>query len=93
MVNYDIKRVDNVRRNTERAHLLLRSYARNISQQVPITTIRKDMIANDTGTLDENTIMDYVKALKSYMSSKISKHGIPTSGAKLQSARVTPDIL
>lgn len=51
------------------------------------------MIANDTGTLDENTIMDYVKALKSYMSSKISKHGIPTSGAKLQSARVTPDIL
>lgn len=64
VVNYDIKRVDNVRRNTERAHLLLRSYARNISQQVPITTIRKDMIANDTGTLDENTIMDYVKALK-----------------------------
>ena len=29
VVNYDIKRVDNVRRNTERAHLLLRSYARN----------------------------------------------------------------
>lgn len=64
VINYDIKRVDGVRRNTERTRLLLRSYARNISQQVPITTIRKDMLANDTETLDENTIMDYVRALK-----------------------------
>lgn len=64
VISYDIRRVDDVRRNTERARLLLRSYARNISQQVPISTIRKDMLANDTATLDESTIMDYVKALK-----------------------------
>ena len=64
MTNYDIQRVDKVKRSAERAKLLLRSYARNISQQVSIATIRKDMLANDASTLDENTVMDYVKALK-----------------------------
>ena len=64
VTNYDIQRVDKVKRNAERAKLLLRSYARNISQQVSIATIRKDMLANDASTLDENTVMDYVKALK-----------------------------
>ncbi len=64
VVNYDIQRVDKVKRSAERAKLLLRSYARNISQQVSASTIRKDMIANDAGTLDENTVMDYIKALK-----------------------------
>lgn len=64
VTNYDIQRVDKVKRSAERAKLLLRSYARNISQQVSIATIRKDMLANDASTLDENTVMDYVKALK-----------------------------
>ena len=64
VTNYDIQRVDKVKRNAGRAKLLLRSYARNISQQVSIATIRKDMIANDNNTLDENTVMDYIKALK-----------------------------
>jgi len=60
----DIQRVDNVKRNPERARLLLRSYARNISQQVSYATIRKDMLANDASTLDEDTVADYIKALK-----------------------------
>lgn len=60
----DIQRVDKVRRSPERARLLLRSYARNISQQVSYATIRKDMLANDASTLDEDTIADYIKALK-----------------------------
>ncbi len=64
VVNYDIQRVDKVRRNTERTKLLLRSYARNISQQVSYNTIRKDMFTNDASTLDEDTVMDYIKALK-----------------------------
>ena len=42
----------------------MRSYARNISQQVSFATIRKDMLANDANTLDENTVVDYIKALK-----------------------------
>ena len=60
----DIQRVDKVRRSPERARLLLRSYARNISQQVSYATIRKDMLSNDASTLDEDTVADYIKALK-----------------------------
>jgi len=48
----------------ERARLLLRSYARNISQQVSYATIRKDMLANDASTLDEDTVADYIKTMK-----------------------------
>ena len=64
VVNKDIQRIDGVKRNPERAKLLLRSYARNISQQVPLSTIRKDMLTNDSSTLDEDTVTDYIKALK-----------------------------
>ena len=64
VVNKDIQRVDNVKRNSERAKLLLRSYARNISQPASYSTIRKDMLANDSSTLDEDTVADYIKALK-----------------------------
>lgn len=64
VVNRDIQRVDGVKRNPERAKSLLRSYARNTSQPIPYSTIRKDMLANDSSTLDEDTVADYVKALK-----------------------------
>lgn len=60
----DISRVDKVKRNPERAKALLRSYARNIAQQASFATIKKDMIANDSTSLDEDTVADYVKALK-----------------------------
>lgn len=64
VIKRDIQRVDKVKRSPERARLLLRSYARNISQQVSYATIRKDMLANDASTLDEDTVADYIKALK-----------------------------
>ena len=60
----DIQRVDGVKRSAERTRLLLRSYARNVSQQVSYGTIKADMQSNDSNTLDEDTIADYVKALK-----------------------------
>lgn len=64
VVQKDIQRVDKIKRSPDRARLLLRSYARNISQQISYATIRKDMLANDANTLDEDTVADYVKALK-----------------------------
>lgn len=64
VVNNDILRVDKVRRSPERTKLLLRSYARNVSQQISYATVRKDMLANDASTLDEDTVADYIKALK-----------------------------
>ena len=60
----DIQRVDKVKRSPERTRLLLRSYARNISQQVPYSTIKADMLSNDAKTLDEDTVADYIKALR-----------------------------
>jgi len=64
VIKRDIQRVDKVKRSPERTMLLLRSYARNISQQVSYSTIRKDMLSNDSSTLDEDTVADYIKALK-----------------------------
>ena len=64
VIQKDIQRVDKVKRSAERAKLLLRSYARNISQHVSYSTIRKDMLSNDANTLDEDTVADYIKALK-----------------------------
>lgn len=64
VIQKDIQRVDKTKRNPDRARLLLRSYARNISQQISYNTIRKDMLSNDSNTLDEDTVADYVKALK-----------------------------
>lgn len=64
IIQRDIRRVNKVKRNPERTKLLLRSYARNISQQVSYSTIRKDMLSNDANTLDEDTVADYIKALK-----------------------------
>lgn len=64
VIKRDIQRVDKVKRSPERARLLLRSYARNISQQVSYATIRKDMFSNDASTLDEDTVADYIKVLK-----------------------------
>lgn len=64
VIERDIQRVDGTRRSPERTRLLLRSYARNISQQVSYSTIKADMQANDSQSLDEDTVADYIKALK-----------------------------
>ena len=64
VVERDIQRVDGVKRNADRARLLLRSYTRHISQQVSYATIKADMLSNDSQTLDEDTVADYIKALK-----------------------------
>ncbi len=64
IVRTDISRVDGVTRNEERARVLMRSYARNQGGQVAYTTIRDDMKSNDADTLDEDTVVSYVNALK-----------------------------
>lgn len=64
IVNSDISRVDNVDRNPERAKNLMRSYARNIGSQASNETLKNDMINNDSTSLDTDTILSYVNALK-----------------------------
>ena len=60
----DIRRVDDTRRSPERTRILLRSYARNIAAQTPFSTMRSDMLQHDGHTLNEDTVIDYVGALK-----------------------------
>lgn len=64
VVNEDISRADNVQRSSERAKLLMRSYARNQGAQTSIEAIRQDMLANDTDSLDIKTVASYINALK-----------------------------
>lgn len=64
VVNSDISRVDNINRDPERAKNLMRSYARNIGSQVSNETIKDDMINNDLFSLDVDTILSYINALK-----------------------------
>ena len=60
----DISRVDNVERDSQRVRLLMRSYARHQGTMATIGTILADMKTNESGSLSDNTIYDYIKALK-----------------------------
>ena len=64
VINNDISRVDGINRNEQRARLLMRSYARNQGAQVSNAALKADMDANDSQTLDEDTVLSYVNALK-----------------------------
>lgn len=64
IVHADISRVDGVKRDAERVKRLMRSYARNQGAQVSNEALKSDMEVNDTGTLDTNTVISYVNALK-----------------------------
>ncbi len=63
-VKNDISRVDGINRNEQRVRLLMRSYARNQGTQVSNAALKKDMYANDSSTLDQDTILSYINALK-----------------------------
>lgn len=63
VVNFDVKRVDGVDRNSHRVHQLLRSYARNISTMATMTTILADVQATDN-MFSEPTLYSYVNALR-----------------------------
>ncbi len=64
VVKSDISRVDNVKRDSERVNRLMRSYARNQGTQTSYEQLRKDMAANDSDSLNVDTVISYVNALK-----------------------------
>lgn len=64
VVESDISKVDNISKNPERVKRLMRAYARNIGSQASNETIKSDMITNDSKTLDSDTVLSYVNALK-----------------------------
>lgn len=64
LLDTDFVQVDGVKRDKKRLELLLRSYSRHISTQAANTTIKADMQINDVSTLDESTIVSYIRALE-----------------------------
>lgn len=64
VVSNDIKRVDDVERDEELAKRIMRSYARNQASQATAGTILADIKNNGDEQMSENTVYNYVKALK-----------------------------
>lgn len=60
----DIARVDGIKRSSTRTRRLMRSLARHQGSQVTIAGIKADMQANDTDSLDVDTVSSYIEALK-----------------------------
>jgi len=53
-----------VSKNPERVKRLMKSFARNQGTQIANTMLKDDIIANDTTSLNEDTIASYIDALK-----------------------------
>lgn len=64
IVYNDVDRVGGIKKDSERMKKLLRSYARNISQQVSLELIREDILANDIESFGQNTLYSYLDSLK-----------------------------
>ena len=60
----DIVRVDGVKRVSERVQRLMRAYARHQGTQASIATLRADLQGNDSVSLNEDTIVSYLDALR-----------------------------
>lgn len=64
VVNNDISRIDNVKRDAERTKRILRSIARNQCAPISINTICADIENNDASAANRQTITSYIDALK-----------------------------
>jgi hypothetical protein len=64
VINSDISRTDGSLKNPARAALLLRSYARLLGSQAPLSAISADMSTTENSTADTRTIQSYINALK-----------------------------
>ncbi|MBR2789031.1 MAG: ATP-binding protein [Eggerthellaceae bacterium] len=64
VVRSDINRADGVAKNPERVKRLMRSFARNQGAQATNALLRRDVAANDSESLSDDTIASYIAALK-----------------------------
>jgi len=63
VINFDVSRVDGIRRSPLTANKLMRSYARHVGLQSPLTTLRDD-ISNGEKNMDIATVTSYINAFK-----------------------------
>ena len=64
VVESDVSRVNGVSREPSRVQRLMRSYARLQGTQSDLSVSRRDMKANDSFTLNEDTVSSYLEALR-----------------------------
>lgn len=64
IVNDDINRVDGEKKDRERTARLLKSYARNVSQQASLESIRENVVVNDIESFSQATLYSYIDSLK-----------------------------
>ncbi len=64
VVNSDISRVDNVKRDPEKVKRIMASYARNQGTQIGDDTIVQDIKINEEENINVKTIHSYINALK-----------------------------
>ena len=60
----DISRVDGVKRVPEKVRRFMRSYARHQGTQTSVDVVKQDMLSNEDNTISENSIINYIDALK-----------------------------
>ena len=64
VVKSDINRADGINKNPERVKRIMKSYARNQGTQIANTVIAKDIEANESLLVNEDTVHSYIAALK-----------------------------
>lgn len=64
VINSDINRTDSSLKNPARAATLMRSYARLLGSQAPLTAISQDMALSSNSEIDSRTVQAYITALK-----------------------------
>lgn len=63
VINSDISKVDDVKRDGNLMSRIIRSLARNQGEQIPYTTIKKDILSNENSSISDDTVEDYVRVL------------------------------
>lgn len=64
IVESDLSLVDGIERDPVRVTALLRSYARHVGTQTPLTALVEDLKNNEAQAISKETVYDYVNALK-----------------------------
>lgn len=64
VIHSDVNRVDGSIKNPERVSRLLRSYARLLGSQTPLSAISSDISNNENCSFDVRTVQSYINALK-----------------------------
>ena len=64
VINSDVSKIDDVSRNPERTKNIMKSYARNLGSQASNETIKSDVLKNDSFSLDTDTVLSYINALR-----------------------------